>query len=182
MTDTQWPRYYVFEQPEADGEMIHAGSVHAPDGEMALITARDVFGRRPRRTTMWVVRDRDIFSRTRQQLEKEALETGETPSTTTKHTLYQVFVKRSQKGVCVRVGEVGAPDHETALRLAVEKYRSLKALLWWIIRDEDIRRAGEGEHAALFDSSPGKSFRHENEYPVRTMMMELKKKRKSRKD
>ena len=46
MTDTQWPLYEVFEQERPGQPHRNAGAVHAPDPELALQNARDVFVRR----------------------------------------------------------------------------------------------------------------------------------------
>jgi ring-1,2-phenylacetyl-CoA epoxidase subunit PaaB len=51
----QWPIWEVFIQPKNGSAHEHAGSVHAPDGEMALLNARDVYGRRLEGVNMWVV-------------------------------------------------------------------------------------------------------------------------------
>jgi ring-1,2-phenylacetyl-CoA epoxidase subunit PaaB len=179
-TDTQWPRYYVFEQPDDDRPLIHAGSVHASDREMALLTARDVFGRRPKRTTMWVVRDQDIFARTSEELEDYQAVESETSDKS--KMLYQLFIKRSHKGVCVWAGELEAFTYENALDIALKKFADMKPLLLWIIRDADIVKTDPADQEMLYESSPGKKYRHESDYPVRTMMMELKNKKKSKKE
>lgn len=50
-----WPLWEVFLQ-EAQGEPHrHAGSVHAPDAELALQNARDVYTRRGEAISIWVV-------------------------------------------------------------------------------------------------------------------------------
>src|SRR3989337_1551974 len=54
MSDTQWPRYEVFQQEAPDRPHRHAGSVHAPDAEIALLNGRDVFVRRPACSRLWV--------------------------------------------------------------------------------------------------------------------------------
>ncbi|MBX7252345.1 MAG: hypothetical protein K1X50_10200, partial [Candidatus Promineofilum sp.] len=51
----QWPRYEVFKQERDGGPFRNVGSVHAPDAEMALLNARDVFARRPACRGLWVV-------------------------------------------------------------------------------------------------------------------------------
>ena len=51
----QWPVWEVFLQIGTHKVHEHAGSVHAPDGAMALQNARDVFGRRDKVTSLWVV-------------------------------------------------------------------------------------------------------------------------------
>lgn len=45
----------VFIQKETGAPHEHAGSVHAPDAEMALQNARDVFARRGEVVSIWVV-------------------------------------------------------------------------------------------------------------------------------
>lgn len=53
--DTQWPLWEVFAQPAQGAPHEHAGSVHAPDAEMALQNARDVYSRRGEAVSLWVV-------------------------------------------------------------------------------------------------------------------------------
>jgi ring-1,2-phenylacetyl-CoA epoxidase subunit PaaB len=171
--DTQWPRYYVFEQPEENAAFILAGSVHAPDGEMALLIARDTFARRPQRTAMWVARDLRITSRTREQLTTTGDPAGEPAEGELR---FQVFAKRSHRGVHTHVGEVTAADPEAAIQTAVRRFGEEKALAWLVVADADLRRSEAADREVLYDSSPGKSFRHENEYPVRTMILDLKRK------
>ena len=68
MSDTQWARYQVFEQAGADAPHTGAGSIHAADDEMALLTARDVFVRRPECVSQWIVRADRILERTAEEL------------------------------------------------------------------------------------------------------------------
>lgn len=53
--DTQWPLWEVFVQEQQGAPHEHAGSLHAPDAEMALQNARDVYARRGRLLSIWVV-------------------------------------------------------------------------------------------------------------------------------
>ena len=53
--ETQWPLWEVFTQKDGGAPHEHAGSVHAPDAEIALQNARDVYGRRGNVVSMWVV-------------------------------------------------------------------------------------------------------------------------------
>ena len=55
MTESQWPLWEVFTQEDNGAPHEHAGSVHAPDAEMALQNARDVYGRRGKVVSVWVV-------------------------------------------------------------------------------------------------------------------------------
>ena len=52
---TQHQLWEVFLQPPNGGAHEHAGSVHAPDAEMALQNARDVYARRSEAVSIWVV-------------------------------------------------------------------------------------------------------------------------------
>lgn len=59
-TDNQWPLWEVFTQ-EGDAEPhTHAGSLHATDAEMALQNARDVYSRRGKVVSIWVVPSNSI--------------------------------------------------------------------------------------------------------------------------
>jgi ring-1,2-phenylacetyl-CoA epoxidase subunit PaaB len=58
--DTQWKLWEVFVQEEGGAAHVHAGSVHAPDREMALQSARDTYARRGRTVSLWVVDANEI--------------------------------------------------------------------------------------------------------------------------
>lgn len=62
MSASQWPLWEVFTQKKAGLPFEHAGSVHAPDKEMALQNARDVYSRRNEATCIWVVQSEYIVS------------------------------------------------------------------------------------------------------------------------
>ena len=53
--DTQWPLWEVFVQANPGIPHKHAGSLHAPDAEMAIQNARDVYTRRSEGISIWVV-------------------------------------------------------------------------------------------------------------------------------
>lgn len=53
--DSQWPLWEVFTQGAQGQPFEHAGSVHAPDAEMAMQNARDVYTRRGEAVNLWVV-------------------------------------------------------------------------------------------------------------------------------
>lgn len=60
--NNQWPLWEVFIQSKTGLPYKHAGSVHAPDKEMALQNARDVYTRRNEGTSIWVVLAENIVS------------------------------------------------------------------------------------------------------------------------
>lgn len=57
-----WPLWEVFVRARGGLEHRHAGSVHAPDAELALRHARDTYTRRMEGVSLWVVRSADIVA------------------------------------------------------------------------------------------------------------------------
>jgi ring-1,2-phenylacetyl-CoA epoxidase subunit PaaB len=58
MTHTElrdWPLWEVFVRARRGLSHQHVGSLHAPDAEMALRNARDVYTRRQEGVSIWVV-------------------------------------------------------------------------------------------------------------------------------
>ena len=57
-----WPLWEVFVRGRQGLSHKHVGSLHAPDAEMALQNARDVYTRRREGDSIWVVRSSDIVA------------------------------------------------------------------------------------------------------------------------
>ncbi|MEO8555464.1 MAG: 1,2-phenylacetyl-CoA epoxidase subunit PaaB [Actinomycetota bacterium] len=55
-----WALWEVFVRSKRGLSHVHVGSLHAPDAEMALRNARDVYTRRQEGVSLWVVRSTDI--------------------------------------------------------------------------------------------------------------------------
>ena len=55
-TSAEWPLYEVFVRGKRGLNHVHVGSLHAPDDEMAVRHARDVYTRRNEGVSIWVVR------------------------------------------------------------------------------------------------------------------------------
>jgi ring-1,2-phenylacetyl-CoA epoxidase subunit PaaB len=55
-----WPLYEVFIRSANGLHHKHAGSLHAPDAEVALQNARDVYCRRQEGVSLWVVESKHI--------------------------------------------------------------------------------------------------------------------------
>lgn len=51
----QWPLWEVFVRPRRGLSHQHVGSLHAPDADIALGNARDVYTRRQEGVSIWVV-------------------------------------------------------------------------------------------------------------------------------
>ena len=58
--DTQWPLWEIFVQANPGIPHKHVGSLHAPDEEMAIQNARDVYTRRKEGISIWVVEAKNI--------------------------------------------------------------------------------------------------------------------------
>lgn len=59
-SSSDWPLWEVFVRAKRGVSHVHAGTVHAPDSELALQNARDLFTRRSEGVSIWVVRSADI--------------------------------------------------------------------------------------------------------------------------
>lgn len=57
-----WQTWEVFHQKKTGQQHQHAGIVHAPNPQMALVLAKEQFGRRGQTANLWVVRSSEIFS------------------------------------------------------------------------------------------------------------------------
>ena len=58
----EWGTYEVFHQKKRGEQHLHVGVVHAPDHEMALVLAKEQFGRRLHTSSIWIVRTSDVYS------------------------------------------------------------------------------------------------------------------------
>ncbi len=58
----EWPLWEVFIRSKGGMSHKHVGSLHAPDGEMAVRHARDVYTRRMEGVSLWVVKSSDIVA------------------------------------------------------------------------------------------------------------------------
>ncbi|WP_427383292.1 1,2-phenylacetyl-CoA epoxidase subunit PaaB [Janibacter sp. G56] len=60
MSERDWPLWEVFVRPKRGMSHGHVGSLHAPDADLALRNARDVYTRRQEGVSIWVVPSADI--------------------------------------------------------------------------------------------------------------------------
>lgn len=57
---SNWPLWEVFVRSRRGVSHVHAGTVHAPDAELAMQNARDLFTRRAEGVSIWVVQSTDV--------------------------------------------------------------------------------------------------------------------------
>lgn len=173
--DTQWRRYQVFEKEKEDLPHRNSGSVHAPDAEMAMENARDVFVRRPNCLSLWVVPDNAIFSKTNEELESDAWRNsaiaGASPET------WLVFQKQGQTAretFVIHVGRVEAASPQQALERALESFSGENVFVWWVVPERVVIRSQANDAPSMFDPAHDKSYRNHLSYPVEPIMRELK--------
>ncbi len=171
--DTQWPRFEVFEQERPGRPHVNAGAVHAPDAEMALQNARDVFVRRPDCYSLWVAPASAIYSRTAEELAAEAAASALPGGAVAEAETYQVFRKVTQRQgetFVTHAGAVQARSPAEALARAREQFAEMAAFVWWVIPDRAINRSDAADASTLFGPARDKTFRMPNFYRVQTLM------------
>lgn len=58
----EWPLWEIFIRGQHGLNHRHVGSLHAPDSEMAIRNARDVYTRRKEGISIWAVRADDVVA------------------------------------------------------------------------------------------------------------------------
>lgn len=61
-SNSLWETYEVFHQKKKGTQHSHVGIVHAPDEVLALIFAKEQFGRRGETVNLWVVKSQNVFA------------------------------------------------------------------------------------------------------------------------
>ncbi|GBF07617.1 phenylacetic acid degradation B [Deinococcus aerius] len=164
-TDTQWPRWEVFKQDAPNRPYQAVGSVHAGDPDHALLTARNVFVRRPSAVSLWTVRESDILTATPEEIAARA-EVLETPG---EAGTYHVGLKRTHKRSMTfvdLVGTVEASGPGDALRQAREQYPD--ALTWLVFPKSAVVRTDDdpGTVESWFAPAKDKTYKQQQFYGV----------------
>lgn len=61
-TNSHLITWEVFHQEKRGKQAVHAGIVHAPTADMALILAKEQYARRGKTANLWVVKTSDVFT------------------------------------------------------------------------------------------------------------------------
>lgn len=165
--DTQWPRYEVFKQDAPHKPHEAVGSVHAPDAEMALLQARDVFVRRPSAVSLWVVAATAVFARTAQEIAADPAWSG--PIMESDAQTYLVFTKTSQRRSMTYVRYVGdvtavTPAHALQQAIASGQFDQDNVFVWWIVPRSAITRSDPADIDSLFAPAQEKTYRQQSSY------------------
>ena len=170
--DTQWPRWEVFKQDTPNKPHQAVGSVHAADPEHALLTARNIFARRPQAVSMWVARAEDIYAWTKEEIAQSQLLQAEhdraysPPSSPRK---YLVFRKTSHKRSMTfvdHVGEVEARTPEEALAQAQASFCDTEALAWWVVPADKVYQTDPSQDTieSWFAPAKDKTYKQQQFY------------------
>ncbi|GHG24564.1 phenylacetic acid degradation protein [Deinococcus indicus] len=164
-SDTQWPRWEVFKQDAPNRPHQAVGSVHAGDPQHALLTARNVFVRRPAAVSLWCVREDDILTATPEELTTNfaLLDTPGEAGT------YHVGVKRTNKRSMTFVdlsGTVQASGSGDALRQAQVMHPDV--LAWMVFPETAVVRTDEdpGTVESWFAPAKDKTYKQQQHYGV----------------
>ena len=161
----------VFQKISARHAWQHNGTVHAPDAEMALLNARDVFSRRPDAIGMWVVPDKAIYKVTKEQL-AESNKLKDSLEFSTKKNII-VFAKLNELSACELLGEIQAKSAISALNSAREHFSEVDPLWWWLFPSEARLASEEEDRDALFAPARDKTYKDQGLYHTVTMMRQL---------
>lgn len=178
MSDTQWPRYFVFKQDADDEPHLNCGTIHAPDPEMALQNARDVFVRRPECVSLWVVPARDVLGRTAEELERDAPAPADGDG---EREPYAVFLKPSHRDQHAYAGDVEAGSAEDALARVLETWPERDAVAYWVAARSSLRVSDLEDAGAWFGPAYDKPYRHASFYRTESLMREIKAEHEQRK-
>ncbi|UBV42695.1 phenylacetic acid degradation protein [Deinococcus taeanensis] len=164
-TDTQWPRWEVFKQDAPNRPHQAVGSVHAGDARHALVTARNVFVRRPAAVSLWCVLETDLLTATPEELSR----TPTLLDTPGEGGLYHVGLKRTNKRSMTFVdlsGTVHAAGPGDALRQASTLHPDV--LAWMVFPDAAAVRTDEdpGTVESWFAPAKDKTYKQQQYYGV----------------
>jgi ring-1,2-phenylacetyl-CoA epoxidase subunit PaaB len=175
-TDTQWSRYQVFLQEREGAPHQDVGSVHAPDPELALYNARDVFVRRPDCISLWIVPAWEIFSKTAEELEIELEALRQVPAENEEQKTFHIFCKTKSAGTQTYHSTVisGSPEEALVRTLDAQEERKT-AFAWWVIPVEQVHETAVEDIESMFAPARNKTFRLSTDFHTHSFMREVKK-------
>lgn len=162
--DTQWPRWEVFKKDSARKPHQAVGSVHAVDGEHALLNARNVFVRRPSAISLWVVPASAIFSLT----QEERGSRPEWPNTRAVSIApYELFAKKSHRRSMTfmdHIGQIGGVSPQDALRRGFDAFDLADTLAWWVFLTEAVVATDPDVVESWFAPAKEKTYKLQSQY------------------
>jgi len=176
MNDSQLPRYHVFLQISMQTPHLEVVTVHAPDQELALQNARDVFVCRPECVSLWVVPASQITTWTAEELKAQAVEQSDAKTTWTsqEEESFHVFWKIRHSGSYQYAGQVVAHSPAHALRAARGQPLSLHTgLAWLVFPARAVYSSTPQDYDSLIAPVLHKPFRQATDFHTLTAMPNL---------
>lgn len=169
--DDQFGTFVVFHQKFEGEKFEHVGIVHAPDPEIALISAKEQYGRRLHTNGLGVAANTDVLVfRAWDKIENR---TGDGESVKDEYT---VFEQKKSGLHPVYLCTILASDPISGVR-ELQDSKKLDCLNVWLIKTSKLFFLGE-ENADMFQTTPDKKFREARGYTVRSKIGDFKKKNK----
>ena len=162
--DTQGSRWEVFKQDTPKKSHQAVGSVHASDPEHALLTARNVFVRRPNAVSLWVVPAGAIYSKTAEELAGGLEPQNETEAKTQPYLIFCKTGHRRSLTFVDHVGEVEARSPEQALNQALDTFADEDAVAWWVVPASAVVRSDEDVVESWFEPAKTKTYKQQSAY------------------
>lgn len=166
MTSDYWPRYEVFKQDSLKKKHEAVGSVHAPDAELAMLNARNVFVRRPNCVSLWVARESDILYLTAEEMAKQP-DWHVEPAAEGDLALFHVFHRKGNRRSMIYatyVSAIEAVSANQALKQVLERVDTDDVYIWWVVPDGAILRSGVDDVASMFAPAKEKTYRQQSAY------------------
>lgn len=174
MTDTQWPRYQVFLKQRDDDPFHDVGSVHAPDPDMALLNARDVFVRRPECSALWVVPANAI---TTQTLEEQQERPTSLPDTSSPVQTFHLFAKTRHTGAQTYAATFEAHSPQEALLIGRSNFPSNHPpLALWVFPVSEVIENDPSDRSSFFEPARDKPFRLSTDFHTVSAMRAIRRK------
>ena len=167
MSDTQWPRYEVFKQDTPKKVHQAVGTVHAPDPQVALLNARNVFVRRPKAVSLWVVPAGSILSFTAEELAANPDWHVESIPAGFPNQPYIICRKTSQRRSMTFVEylcEIEATTPKQALHQAIAEYDDTPTYVWWAFPKTAITTSDDDQVDSWFTPALDKTYRQQSAY------------------
>jgi len=150
------------------------GSIHAPDSELALLNARDVFARRPGYMAMWVVPASSIYWKTREEISQDAGETSRV-FVDGQPQPYHVFGKFKHAGTHEWIATITAASPAIALSASMHSLSGRRSpLSWCVYPDSAATKSDPSAAGSFFEPALEKTFRMSTDFRTVTAMRSLK--------
>lgn len=160
VTENQFITFQVFTQTKEDKPFEHAGIVHAPNTEMALIFAKEQYSRRFICSGLAVANTASVKTTAVTEAKEDIYDLIQEPAELNpQKEAYEIFHLNKRGKQTVHAGSVEAGNFEEAAWQAKKLYQGEKPVYnLWLIRREDVRFIDE-EDKDIWATLADKNYR-----------------------